>query len=92
MKKKIARQFDPLEPRKVGRIYEDPQRAFCYIDIKYEKGKWADSSKFLPADFDLCHCKIDDRVVSGWHSGTEWEGFRIKPKDKVQYWKLNYNF
>lgn len=81
------------EIRKVGRIYDDPDRAFSYINIYFDNEKWADASKFLPGDFDLCYCKVkgESRILPGWHTGFSWDGSKIKPSHEILYWKLNYD-
>ncbi len=90
---KIEKEIDTSAIKRVGKIYENPARAFAYIDIKYEPEKWADSSKYLPAEFDLCYCKIKNRNLSlpGWYTGISWDGLNIKPEYEVLFWKLNYD-
>ena len=79
--------------RKVGRCYEDPKNPFNYMKVKFDDDKWADASKFLPGDFDLCYCKIRDekKILPGWHTGFCWDGSNIKPKHEILFWKLNYD-
>lgn len=89
--KKEKVEVDLSGIRKVGKHYEDPKNSFNYIKVKFDEGKWADASKYLPADFDLCYCKTHDRIVSGWHTGTCWDGLNMKPEYKILYWKLNYD-
>ena len=91
MKKKKRILEDGSGIRKVGRFYDNPKRAFAYMDVQYDNGKWADSSKFLPADFDLCHCKGKYKVIPGWHTGSSWDGLNMSPDFEVLFWKMNYN-
>lgn len=88
-KRKPLINYDGI--RKVGRYYEDPKRAFAYMDIKFDRDMWVDSSKYLPGDFDLCYCKGKEKTLSGWHNGTSWDGSRITPDFEVLYWKMNYD-
>jgi len=83
--------IDLNDIKKVGKHYEDPKNPFSYGKVKYDEDNWADSSRFLPADFDLCYCKTKDKVISGWHSNNSWDGLKMKPDYKVLYWKLNYD-
>lgn len=90
-------ELPPLDPniKKVGRYYENPNRAFSYMDIpEIRKKEWIDASKYLPNDFDICHCKIEnkEKILSAWFCQTYWDGMRIKPEDKVLSWRLNYDF
>ncbi len=89
----IENHIENLEIKKVGKFYENPKRPFSYIDIDYEKGKWADCSKYLPSEFDLCHCKIEntETILPGWYTGMGWDGCNIKPAHKIIKWKLNYD-
>ncbi len=86
-------QIENVEIKKVGKFYENKKRPFSYIDIPYENGKkkWADASKYLPQEFDLCHCKTKDRTLPGWYTGISWDGLNLKPQTEVLFWKLNYD-
>lgn len=78
-------------PAKVGKWYYNLGREFAYGDVEFDSNKWADSSKFLPKDFDLCYCKMKEKTLPGWFTGTSWDGLNIKPESKVLSWKLNYD-
>ena len=67
------------------------ERKISYADIPYDEDGWVDSSKFLPADFDLVYLKSPNHIktVSGWWSGKIWDGLNIAPDDEVLYWKRN---
>lgn len=61
---------------------------FFYTDVEYDADGWVDAKRFMPADFDLCLLKIEDKSsIPGWASGFNWDGLRVKKKDKVLYWK-----
>jgi hypothetical protein len=90
MKRQII-EFDPKTPRKVGKYYEDRKRPLMYVDIKTDDDKWVDSSKYLPGDFDICFCKTEcNHIISGWHTGFEWDGAFMKKEYNISFWKLNY--
>lgn len=55
--------------------------------MKYDVEGWADASKYLPSEFDLCELKTDIKSDSGWHTGQVWDGLNIKENTKVLYWK-----
>lgn len=76
----------------VDRIFDAKkckERKFSYFDIKYDPDKWADASKFLPADFDLVNLKILNRkkYVPAWSNGDKWDGANFRQGYKVLYWK-----
>jgi len=83
---------------KVGLDYildnKNKQRRFTYNDIKYEPGKWADASKYLPADYDLVFIKYPNQIKtkSAWCIGRKWDGLNIHPDQNVLYWKKNVEF
>lgn len=82
-----------MDPIKVGRIkpgqeQEKLPKRWLYRDVQFTK-RWADSSRFLPKDYDLCDLKLSNgKIISGWHNKTEWDGLRLKINDTVQRWKL----
>ena len=80
-------------PIKIGRYYEGYPDRYPYRFVKFDINGWADSSKFLPADFDICFCQImgRDKPIPAWHSGFGWDGYRFKPEYQVLKWKLNYD-
>ena len=69
-------------------------RKFAYRDVKYDPDKWADANKFLPADFDLVHMKVEGRNkdVSGWIKDQDWEGANFRKEYKVLFWKKYEQF
>lgn len=91
-KKKSDNASIELEIKKVGRWYPSLKKTFLYGDCEYNE-KWADANKYLPADFDLVWCKIQDmpKPLTGWHTGTGWDGLKMQPEYKVLSWKMNYD-
>lgn len=75
----------------VGKYYDNNEKPFNYSNVSFDNNKWADASKFLPREFDLCYCKTNDRILSGWHTGISWDGHRIRSTDEILFWKLNYD-
>lgn len=84
----------PIFVKKVGKQYGKRKRPFSYHDVEFDENKWADASKYLPIDFDLCHCRVKDhdKTRSGWYTGHQWDGIKIRDTDTVLFWKCNYNF
>ena len=80
MKRKNYTIIDESGPKKVGRFYKSIKKEYMYSLVKFDDDKWADASKFLPADYDLVWCQIEnkDKALSGWHTGTCWDGLHIK--------------
>lgn len=64
-------------------------KLYYYSDVKYQKGHWADPKYYLPLDYDLLHLKIEgkEELLPGWCIGSRWEGYRLKPEDKILAWK-----
>lgn len=77
---------------KVGDCYYDPlvrrSKHYGYVQVDVNKNGWADSSKFLPASFDLVLMDVQNKgKVKGWHNGQYWDGLYVKPNDIVLKWK-----
>jgi len=65
-------------------------RSNIYTNVEYDRDGWADAKRFLPADYDLCHLKIQGKkTISGWSTGNKWDGLNLKPQDEVLFWKIN---
>lgn len=63
-------------------------RTLAYRDVVYDSKKRANAKLYLPGNFDLVNLYLaDKRVVIGWHTGTQWDGKRVKPTDKILAWK-----
>lgn len=61
---------------------------YAYRDFQYDIDGWADSKRFLPADFDLVLMRLErEKIIPGWLSGICWNGLRLKPDDKIMFWK-----
>ena len=69
-------------------------RFFTYPMCEYDHQGFADATKYLPVDFDLCllECEKDDLKfnVYGWHTGSGWDGFRYNG-EKVLRWKKKHS-
>jgi len=59
-----------------------------YKDVKFDEDGWADTTKFLPMDLDLCILKFENKTIFGWYSGNSWDGMRVKEGEIPLYWKL----
>lgn len=74
----------------VGRQYTKPDGTrpyFRYKDIEWISG-WADAEKYLPHDGDFCNLELaTNKVIPGWIHGDTWDGYRLKPTDKVIWWQ-----
>lgn len=80
-------------PIVVGKLKSDlssrsPSPYYSYADVEFNETGWADASKYLPKEFDLCLLKRDDsKIFKGWHSFSRWDGLNIKQKDNIKFWK-----
>lgn len=72
---------------KVGSKYEK-DKLYTYRSVKFDCDGWADSSKFLPGDYDLCFMKISSsKTIPGWYTGVSWDGLNFKDNMIVTHWK-----
>ena len=60
---------------------------YSYKAVEFKDG-WAESSKFLPQDFDLVYGKTTSGdVKSCWLNGSKWDGLRLKNDDQIVRWR-----
>lgn len=61
---------------------------YTYRDVIYDDKGWADTTKYLPLDYDLILAK-DDRghVYSGWYNGFSWDGKNLTEDHNILFWK-----
>jgi hypothetical protein len=76
---------------RIGKRTKKPRESeilYTYNDVEYDSDKWADSSLFLPEDFDLVLLDIEGKKpISGWYNASQWTGLRLRKGDKVKRWK-----
>jgi hypothetical protein len=61
---------------------------YTYKDIQYDDDLWADTTKYLPQDFDLIYMKLKKgKTLPGWINKTRWCGLRLQITDEVIFWK-----
>ncbi len=60
---------------------------YKYSDTESDKEGWIDCQKYLPKEYDLCLLQTLDKTLRGWHTGTTWDGLRLKESDTVLFWK-----
>lgn len=64
-----------------------------YHDVPFNEEGWVSVVEWLPYPFDVVTLKAfsesleRDKVFNGWWTGKEWEGLRLKEKDKVNWWR-----
>lgn len=80
-----SKQLNPLII--VGKTKKNATHKYGYKDVQYDVDGWADTSKYIPAPYDLCVLKTDNKTMTGWHTGQIWDGLNIKEKHKILYWK-----
>jgi hypothetical protein len=56
-------------------------------DVQTDIDGWVNPTLWLPLAFDLCWLKTEKRVCTGWWTGKEWEGLRLKKDESILYWK-----
>ncbi len=61
---------------------------YTYKDIDFDARGWADATKFIPKDFDLVSFRLQDgKYICGWHTGTGWDGYKLKDEDVILKWR-----
>lgn len=60
---------------------------FKYSDAEGDIDEWVDPMRWLPMPFDLCWLKTHGKTRTGWWTGKDWEGLRLKATENVLYWK-----
>lgn len=81
---RIGIDFWQKKSKKTERMLSVPYK---YTDGEYDCDGWCDPKLWLPYPYDLCWLKTQEKTKTGWWTGRDWEGMRIKPTDKVLYWK-----
>lgn len=76
-----------LKAKKGEKQKRDSQVFYKYTDALMDIDGWIDPSLWLPLPFDMCWLKTDIKTKTGWWTGKIWEGLRLKPVEKVLYWK-----
>lgn len=61
---------------------------FSYLVTKFDKYGWADAERSLPIPFDLVIVLTNtDKKIIAWWNQVRWDGFKLRPKDKIIKWK-----
>lgn len=84
-----------MTPLKVGAIMpgqhgiKTPKR-WRYKNVVYDSERFADATKYLPKDYDICDLKVQQeagKIFSGWHTGTGWDGRKLLKDYTVTHWR-----
>jgi hypothetical protein len=67
-------------------------KKYSYIHVETDERGWADAKKYLPVPFDLVYVDDGEKIVTGWWSGTFWDGLRLKKDTKVIKWKRERDY
>ena len=62
------------------------------VDLKYTDLpggilEWQDPKMNRPLPFDLVELKTNTKTITGWWTGNDWMGLRLRKGDKVKSWK-----
>jgi len=82
-------------PKQLGERYAPSGKYLSYKDIvkdysAWERG-WIRSSKYLPANLDLCALKGVIKEIIGWWDGSKWVGYRVRKGQTFEFWKKSAN-
>lgn len=70
------------------RIPSKGRPVFTYVSIPKDSLGFADASLYLPEDYILCTLNLEDgRRHHGWWTGHNWDGYKMKARDKVISWR-----
>lgn len=87
VKKIYPKKKVPLAWIKKKPPYTVGKDGFNYSNVKFDPGGWAEEKRFRPFPYDLVKIKTTDHFRTGWWNGNNWDGLRLKPDEKVLYWK-----
>lgn len=74
------------EPKQLhGRWYK--KRTLRYSDCTSDMDGWINCEEFLPRPYDICDLKTETKILPGWYCGNTFVGLKLKPADKVLYWR-----
>lgn len=75
-------------PKKVGDLLENGT-ILSYPKCEYDSEGFADVTKYLPVEFDLCLLKIEgkQKKILGWMQTSSWDGLLFRYGYKVTHWK-----
>lgn len=65
---------------------------YSYTDVDFDKNGWADATKYLPDEFDLCYLRTDSGMKIGWFCGNGWDGKTVEKWDVITKWKRNKTY
>jgi hypothetical protein len=68
--------------------YEVGRDDFGYVDVTTDGQGWANPALYRPFPYDLVLLDTGTTIRPGWWSGIDWDGYRLRPDEKVQAWKV----
>ena len=73
-------------------LVDDKCKLLDYSRVEYDKRGFADASRFLPIEFELCNLKTTiGTIVPGWWDGVSFYSHKIKNRDlKVVAWEKTF--
>lgn len=61
-----------------------------YKHCTYDDEMFADATKYLPRDYDICDVKVQQeasKIFSAWHTGVGWDGHKLLSDYVVTKWR-----
>lgn len=58
-----------------------------YTDLPGGILDWQDPRENRPLPYDLVQLCTNSKTITGWWTGNEWMGLRLKKGDRVKKWK-----
>lgn len=94
-KKNQKKYYFPKEmtnhfPKEVGEYYP---KLFNYSDCIKDEDGFINSARYLPLPNDIVYLEIErngkkiSKNLTGWWTGSYWEGARLSPGDKILRWR-----
>lgn len=66
------------------------RKRWSYKHCCFDHEMFADATKYLPRDFDMCDVKVQqeaNKIFSAWHTGNGWDGRKLLPEHVVTKWR-----
>lgn len=67
--------------------YQVGQDGFTESDVISDAHGWVNPEDIKPLPYALCFLRTEKECFKGWWDSKGWEGYRLKKKEKILYWK-----
>jgi hypothetical protein len=75
-------------------VYQVKDNAYFDTDVTYTRVPnnrgWVDAKKFRPVCYDLVYLKYVNKTITGWWTGSTWQGLRVRSSEFPLFWSKKY--